>query len=422
MFEPRGTLLKGGAHSGAGTMASPISAILPSFERYVFEPKRLAACAIAFIIGYAVVAALWVGDGFQPVDFTAFWSASWLAIHDDPRTIFDARRMLEAHAIAITGAKEFYHWLYPPTFLLVVLPLALMPYSVSYGVWCLFTFAAYAAALSKFATPKWVVLGLLAFPGTLMNLLTGQNGLFMAALFTAASYTLERRPIVAGVFIGLMSVKPQLGLLWPIVLLLGRHWLAFASACVTTLLLALAATASFGAEIWVDFVTRVLAVQTALDDGGVSWIKIPTLYGGARLLGFGQDAAYLFHFSIAALVVVVTCVIWFRRPPIELGAAVLALAILVATPRVLFYDYALLALPLTLLTLAGLSGGWRPWERPLLILGWLSPLLGLVLAIAAGVQVSPFILLALFVVAAHRSFAADGTAAASSIGRLGSRS
>src|SRR5690606_42098322 len=43
------------------------------------------------------------------------------------------------------------------------------------------------------------------------------------------------KPIAAGILIGLLTVKPHLGLLLPCCLLAGGHWRAAASATVVTL-------------------------------------------------------------------------------------------------------------------------------------------------------------------------------------------
>lgn len=384
-------------------MAFKVSVSIRALNRYLLHPDRLAACAVAFILAYAIIAAIWLSDGYASVDFTAFWAASWLVLNDAAGAVFDSAKIAHAHAVVFPHGGYVYRWLYPPTFLFFVLPLALMPYAVSYGAWIVSTLGGYAFALSKFAKARWMVLALLAFPGTFVNLLTGQNGLLLASLFTAAAWNLERRPIAAGIFIGLISVKPQLGVLWPVALLCGGYWRALAAAAVTTVALALAAAYVFGVELWVDFVKQIATVQQQMDGGLMSWIKIPTFYGGARLLGLGQGTAYAIHFTLAAAVTVALGAFWIRRPPMPLRIAALAVATLLVLPRLLVYDFALLALPLTLMMRDGLSLGWRPWERPVLVLCWLAPLFGLVVAVAAKIQIAPFLLLALFVLIIRRS-------------------
>ena len=377
-------------------------AIIRTLNRYLLHPDRLAACAAAFILAYVAVGAIWLCDEYEAVDFTAFWAASWLTLHHAAGDIFDTAKIAEAHAVVFPEGGYVYRWLYPPTFLFFVMPLALMPYAVSYGAWILSTLGGYAWALKKFAKARWMLLALVAFPGTLMNLLTGQNGLLLASLFTAAAWNLERRPIAAGVFIGLISVKPQFGILWPIALLCGGYWRALAAATFTTVALALAAAFVFGAELWVNFARQIATIQQGLDGGQVSWIKIPTFYGGARLLGLGQGTAYAIHFGLAAAVVVAVGLLWIRPTPMPLRIGALATATLLVLPRLLVYDFALLLLPLTLLVREGISAGWMPWERSLLLFCWLTPLLCLVIAAATKIQIAPLLLLALFLTILRR--------------------
>jgi Glycosyltransferase family 87 len=382
-----------------------------SIGQYCFHRDRLTASAIAFVLAYLAVASMWLRDGFQPVDFTAFWSASYLAINDAPITIFNAEKMAAAHLVAIPNSVEIYEWFYPPTFLLFVLPLALLPYALSYFIWTVSTYLALNLALVKFISARWAFLGLLAFPGVLMNALTGQNGLLIAALFTLACYTLDRRPILSGILIGLISIKPQFGVLWPIALLCGRHWSAFASATVSTVGLAVIALFVFDIELWVEFLKRVANVQQDIDGGLMDWIKAPTIYGSGRLLGFGVASSYMLHAIVAVGAIIIMGLGWTRPTPIETRATLLALATLIVLPRLFFYDLALLALPIALMTGTGMKSGWRPYERPLLALAWLTPLIGLVLAIALKVHLTPIVLASLLIAAWQRSASKTKTAA-----------
>jgi arabinofuranan 3-O-arabinosyltransferase len=49
---------------------------------------------------------------------------------------------------------------------------------------------------------------------------------------------LERHPALAGICLGLLTYKPQFGLLFPIVLIADRRWLTIAVAALVALLLA----------------------------------------------------------------------------------------------------------------------------------------------------------------------------------------
>ncbi len=115
-------------------------------------------------------------------------------------------------------AAGFAGFHYPPMYLLVVMPLALLPYAWSLIIWTVANFAAYLGVMWKVDPEREALWLAVAFPGALVNLTNGQNGFLTLALLGTALLTVERRPIVAGVLFGLMSYKPQYGILVPIFL------------------------------------------------------------------------------------------------------------------------------------------------------------------------------------------------------------
>ena len=48
-----------------------------------------------------------------------------------------------------------------------------------------------------------------------MNALVGQNGFLTAALIGGTLYLIPIRPVLAGICLGLLTYKPQYGLLFP---------------------------------------------------------------------------------------------------------------------------------------------------------------------------------------------------------------
>ena len=85
---------------------------------------------------------------------------------------------------------------------------------------------------------EWLFLAL-GFPAALWNITAGQNGFLTAALIGGTLGLLERRPALAGICLGLLTYKPQFGLLFPLVLIADRRWLhnpvaAAVAAALTT--------------------------------------------------------------------------------------------------------------------------------------------------------------------------------------------
>ena len=117
-------------------------------------------------------------------------------------------------------------------FLAIVLPLALLPYNGALIVWTLVGLAAYLIVMWKIAPRRDTLWVALAFPGALLTILDGQNGLITAALFGGGLLLLERRPWVAGALFGLLCYKPQFGILLPLAFLAARQWRAAVGAAL----------------------------------------------------------------------------------------------------------------------------------------------------------------------------------------------
>ena len=81
-------------------------------------------------------------------------------------------------------------------------------------------------------------------PACPINAIGGQNGFLSAALFLGGVLNIDRRPILSGVLIGLLTFKPHLGVVLPFALVALGAWRVIASAAVTALALFAAATPS----------------------------------------------------------------------------------------------------------------------------------------------------------------------------------
>ena len=113
--------------------------------------------------------------------------------------------------------------LYPPIFLLVATPLAVMPYTLALAVWQISTFALYLSVIGAIVRripgnvigPMWLPIAA-GFPAVFINLGHGQNGLLTAGLLGAALLALPARPVLSGILFGALAYKPQLALVVPV--------------------------------------------------------------------------------------------------------------------------------------------------------------------------------------------------------------
>jgi hypothetical protein len=212
---------------------------------------------------------------------------------------------------------------------------------------------------------------LLASPFTLWNFLLGQSAFLTAALLGAALFSLERRPALAGVLIGLMTYKPQWGVLLPVALLAGRQWraVAVAVAAATAAGLALLSAAFFGLDPWFDL-PRQMAAQAGLNlfPNAGDWGRGQTAIGLVRWLGFGVAAGWTAQGLASAGAAVVVWFLWHSETaPDALRAAALSAGILLASPYAFAGDLTLLALPVAFLARDQIERGLLRGEQTALI-------------------------------------------------------
>lgn len=321
--------------------------------------RRLTLAAQGLLLAWLVFLAVGHASVWrQGADFVSFWSAAHFVIEGRAAQAYDAVRLVDwQHAQGFDGA---YPYLSPPPFLLLSAPLGLLAYPVALAVWTAAGYAAYALSLRWL--PRVAYWPALAFPGGLLAAMAGQSSLFLAALLCAAVGALSKRPILSGVLVGLMVLKPQLALLTPVAFAAAGAWRAFAAAGLTAVgLLALsvmvlgeAPMSAFlaGSEYINGLYTRPELLP-----------KIKSVYGVLLLAGASQAAALTGQAIAFAFAAAAVWRVWRRSIDALTRGAILAAATPLAPPYVQLYDLVILALPTAWLVREGFRlpfgrGGW----------------------------------------------------------------
>ena len=134
-------------------------------------------------------------------------------------------------------------------------------------------------------TALWLAL---SFPPLLVNAITGQAGFLTAALFVAGMALLPKRPFAAGLLLGLLVVKPQLGLVLPLALLGGARMAGdrrrgrrrrSAWSCSASLL--------FGWGPWQAWLGNAGLIASIASEGLAGWHRMASVYGALRFAGLG---------------------------------------------------------------------------------------------------------------------------------------
>ena len=302
---------------------------------------RLPAMMIALLFLFVGVTALVtiLADPYQ-MDFVSYWAAARLTVAGNPAGAYDLalHRSVELGAIPLRGALPFA---YPPCFLLLLAPFGLLAYPVAAVAWVLLGVAAYGAGLRRWALP-WLAF---SFPPLLVNVITGQSGLLATAVLAGGIMLLPKRPIVAGFLLGLLVVKPQLGLVIPLALLAGREWRVIAGAAASALGLVALSLLVFGWAPWQAWFGNAAVAASIASEGLAGWHRMASVYGALREAGLASVAAWLVHAALALGAAGAACLVWYRRAEPEPRAAALAAATALASPYLFVYDSLILVLP-----------------------------------------------------------------------------
>lgn len=308
----------------------------------------------------------------QGADFVSFWTAARFVVEGRTAQAYDAVAAEAAqHARGFHGA---YPFLSPPPFLALVAPLGLLPYPLALAVWIVAGYAAYALSIRWLPRGTWWPA--LAFPGGVLCAMAGQTGLLTTALLCAALGALPRRKVLAGVFVGLMVIKPQLALLTPVAFLAGREWRAFVAAAVTAGGVLALGVVVLGWDVTAAFL-RSSDYLAGLYERPELLPKIKSVFALALGLGAPQGVALAAQGASALFAAGAVWKVWRTHSDPLARAAVLAAATPLAPPYVLLYDLVFLVLPVVWLGTEGARRGYRRGERAALGLAYVAPILAL---------------------------------------------
>jgi len=362
---------------------------LPDLIRLAFNLTALALAALVLLMSLLQVWHMVADTGADLIapngmplgtDFISLWSAAWLAHTGNAAGAYDQATIFAAHHVAVPANTATTLWHYPPTFLLVLLPLGSLPYLTALAIFTLSTLLIYLLVLYRLR-PHWsTLLFVLSYPAVWLNFLSGQNAFITATLLAGGLLAIDkpnqRRSLAGGLIWGLLSYKPQLGLLLPLALLARRRWAAMIGAGLSVLLFAGLSVAVLGVAPWQAFIANIPHPFRLLENSSLSLPRMVSAFSMVRMTGWDASYAYQAQALSTALATIFTLALWAdTRTSARVRGASLGIAMLMATPHVFHYDLAILAVPLLLWLKEAESTRWLTGERALLAFSWLAPLI-----------------------------------------------
>lgn len=269
-------------------------------------------------------------------DYSIFRFASKLLWNGHALTLFNPPQFMAEHTALQLGAIGFAPFPYPPNGVWFVAPLDFLPDRLGLVLWLGATFAVFAWLICRRLARPWLsALVLLVSPASFVNISAGQNGFLTGALLCGGLLLLGESPILAGLLIGLLTYKPQFGLLLPFVLLAGGHYRTCFVAAAVTVALVLGSLWLFGTTAWSEYFSIALGVQRGFMEQGMgsAILTTPSVFIGGRLLGLPLAVDYVMQ-AIAAVIVVIACTLTFARRSVglEVKAALVMIGAFLVTP------------------------------------------------------------------------------------------
>ena len=356
-------------------------------------------------------------------DYLSFYTAGRLGLTSEPWRTYDRptheamqrQVSLEVKGHAPDGAapkQGGYVWFgYPPTYLTVVTPFAVFPYVVALHVFLAATAMVFGLAIWTILRSWKAVLFAFAYPGAMSAFVFGQNAFLTAGLIGLALAVLPRAPLLAGLLVGALCIKPQLGLVFPVIFLATSRARAFSGAALGVAISVAVTLVLFGPETWKAWAAySELSRAQLLENSVVGFGKMQSIFAAARYFGIGVGGAYALQAGVALVVAALVARLWRSDAAYEVKAAAAIAATLLMTPFCLVYDLLVLIPAIAFLTRAGLRDGFAPGEPWLLGLIATAPVVATLSFEGAGFVVGPIGVAVLFGWCLRRGAAVGATA------------
>ena len=351
------------------------------------------------------VAAFWIATAKGAVDrnglllgtdFLSFWTTGrMIALGQSP---YDVAAHIAGQRAFFAAEGSHVGFFYPPNVLPFFAPLGHLSYLSALALWVLATGAAFYAACAGWAREiglsRFGPIALLGFPAAWLTLYHGQTSCLVAALLGGGMLLVRRHPWAAGLLFGLATIKPQFGLLIPIVLLATLQWRVIGGAILGALALAAVATVMMGWEVWPAWYGITENAGRALRDGQIGFAKLQSVYAALRLIGWADGLAMAIQVAVGlSVAAALAWAGWRTGWSLTLGAATLV-GTLSTTPFALDYDFVLLAFPILFLA----QSPYRPWAKIVAASLFAAPHFARVIGLEFGVPILAPLNLALFAV------------------------
>jgi glycosyl transferase family 87 len=327
---------------------------------------------------------------FKGADYTQFYVMGSLVLDGRTDQLYDAAAHIAEgrRRIVPTLSVHASHPNYGPQVALAFAPLAMLPFGWSLALFLVGATICYALSVwliwrecsALRAHGRLVALLAAASPLFFVVLRYAQLSTFSLLLWAAALVALRRRrPLLAGLAIGCLIYKPQLGIVVGVVLLLCREWRIVCGAVMSAAAQLLVAWAAAGTATMMRYLAALWTLMLNPSLVQISPSEAHSIRGFVQLLIPSPPvvtACFLLGLAVALAAAVRS---WSGSAPLTVRWGELIVLTVLASPHLLAYDLVLLTLPLLVFAdwiVSHHDDPARPAVALLLVLVYLAPFSG----------------------------------------------
>jgi Glycosyltransferase family 87 len=322
-------------------------------------------------------------------DFLHLYTLGSLARAHRGSDLYDMRAQAALAAQRVPAAADIrYLPLYPPQVSILFAPLARFSYGWALALWlalsaAIYSFCGYAlwrACPSLRDEGQTVLILAIAFPAFWHLIAWGQTSAFALACFTLAFFALRKeREFLAGLALGCLIFKPQLGIAAAIIFLGTLRWRMITGAILAASVQLAAAWAYFGARPFQQWILALIHLPGSLPLLEPKPYQTHSLRSFWTMLLPWPRVALVLYVVTASLVLALAIRCWRSRLSLSLRYSAFLLATVLIAPHLTVYDLVILGPVLLLLAgwcIAHPADSASPALKLLLYLAYALPLLG----------------------------------------------
>ena len=290
-------------------------------------------------------------------DFMHFYVQGVVANSHDVHALYDMDAQEAILASVVPGVHDVrFPPVYGPQVSLLFGPLARLPYATALQLWIGISLVLYALSMwalwrvsPQLRDRPWTMVVLVAgAPALVFDVGFGQTAALAVAFLTLGYLALRaNRPFLAGLAIGLLAYKPQLGLAAAFVFLFAGEWRIVLGALTMAALQLVAGCAYWGLPILRAYLSALGRIPTVAGDMETFTFNMHSWRAFFELL-LPSDVALQVYIVAAIFTAIVAFACWRARGPLALRYGAFLIATVLVNPHLYVYDL-LLVVPALLL-------------------------------------------------------------------------